>query len=841
MTSGSDAIVALPSQHFGEPTNADADRFGAKASGLLSLPAQLVPPFIVVAPTGLTGEQVRGLAIGWLNSVLDRSNALQEATAALLANDGVLLVRSSGLREGLLDRGQLATLECPADLRSLERTIVDSWLINNGSADEIDASIAVVIQRKLDLVIQGHVSNERRVSHRHDSWLLEVFDKDGAFVRWDRITRTSSPANIRDGLRCEKSHKVDAALRTLITLKHGRVGRRHYEWLWTGDRVWVVQCDYESTPKGEPPGHAWTRPAAPAVGALNILVSDDTTTPRWGKVECLRAFRAAGLDAGQVFVLEDSRVILELASGDVRPELEADIEAIASWPIVVRTDTAGELPKLMLPRTETCLSPESVLDWLKTSAAHLLTIDPRGENVCFLFHRFIKACAGSYSYAQPGVPRVRIDCTWGVPDSLLYFPHDSFEVDISRREVTWRKIRCKQYYVDFLDDGSWFEKQAGTPWDWSASVGDADLIQIASDARAIADAEGKSVEVMHFVDVDADTGLPRCLPWFSRVSELATVPDGYAARLPRAGPLVRSPDDLAALRERLDDDPTLRQFLLRPEASYLRSQMFVESIAKLALEKNLVVLLEGSVLSHVFYLLRHAGVYVQPVDHDEPQQIRDLQSFEKLVRDRVPDQIERGGERALIHRANRAEMLSLLKRKAVEEAIELNATATKTDALEEAADVLEVLRAVASILDVDMEEIERRADAKRDRRGGFDGGLVLRGTWIRPTVEKGSFDPLYRVETDRVGFQNLEHMSRTNITFGQEGGSGIVRIRLPRVPLAEEHERVVDLAPVGLDATARVRQLDREIVIEIGHVTKSQDENQLRLFVASEDRLRLID
>ncbi len=94
----------------------------------------------------------------------------------------------------------------------------------------------------------------------------------------------------------------------------------------------------------------------------------------------------------------------------------------------------------------------------------------------------------------------------------------------------------------------------------------------------------------------------------------------------------------------------------------------------------------------------------------------------KLVRDRLADRLRELGFR--VERASPGEAVGLLAEKVVEEAIEL----WENPSVEEMADVLEALRALARALGVEWGEVERLADEKRMEKGGFEGlnTLVLR-------------------------------------------------------------------------------------------------------------------
>ena len=97
----------------------------------------------------------------------------------------------------------------------------------------------------------------------------------------------------------------------------------------------------------------------------------------------------------------------------------------------------------------------------------------------------------------------------------------------------------------------------------------------------------------------------------------------------------------------------------------------------------------------------------------------------KLVRDRIPEIIEAAGGQATARLLDQAERLPALLAKLQEESDELRAAASPAEQSEELADVLEVLKAIASELGQPWDEIELAAAEKRARRGGFDAGIWL--------------------------------------------------------------------------------------------------------------------
>tara|TARA_A100001515_G_scaffold73177_1_gene58171 strand:+ start:722 stop:1033 length:312 start_codon:yes stop_codon:yes gene_type:complete len=94
----------------------------------------------------------------------------------------------------------------------------------------------------------------------------------------------------------------------------------------------------------------------------------------------------------------------------------------------------------------------------------------------------------------------------------------------------------------------------------------------------------------------------------------------------------------------------------------------------------------------------------------------------KLVRDHIPEIIEEDGKWCLTRRVHGIdEHMSMLKEKIYEEAQEF----IENPCYEEAADMLEVIKAFCHLSDLEFECVESVAQKKQDERGGFYRGIIL--------------------------------------------------------------------------------------------------------------------
>ena len=100
----------------------------------------------------------------------------------------------------------------------------------------------------------------------------------------------------------------------------------------------------------------------------------------------------------------------------------------------------------------------------------------------------------------------------------------------------------------------------------------------------------------------------------------------------------------------------------------------------------------------------------------------------KLVRDLIPSIVEKNGELAKTRKLRLSEYKQALKTKLCEEAAEAAASTSKSDLIEELADMQEVLLALYDAYGIDCKDVTKTARAKRKKKGGFASKLFLEYT-----------------------------------------------------------------------------------------------------------------
>lgn len=732
------------------------ERVGCKAAALCRLPSDWTPVFFVL-PGDCLATDIDSVSLG---------KALE-----LLRSDSKVIIRSSATIETLADRGRYLSLTCENQLFKVEQTIAKICEHARCAIDRVESpEMALIVQKFIAPRLFGHLSNERRVSKDATRWRLEFEDGNSPKVMRLETKRRKQPSGQERILECKSRDDLFRCLTNVAQDLLHSDERVHAEWVWDGLRLWIVQVDVEVTADGTEPGVHWKGKQPKRVNAaeFQVLVRSSDVQTKWPKARAVSIFETCGLPTWDVYFIEKSDEIDQLGDGIASEALRLDLQTLLQAPIVIRTDAipSASPTGMLLPRTDAVYTVETAVAFLVETARSLVAAGISSTQFAFAMHRFVPAVGGAYAFARPSIPRVLIDSTWGGPDGLLYYAHDSFQVDMRKHRVTNKKIRCKSFYLDMNDQGEWSEVASGTKWDWAPSLSENEIIEIAHATQRIANATGEAVEVMFFVGVDLD-GRNVCLPWFytSNIPERAA--EGTKFRYLGTRYFVRSITDLQRLANVTSESNIGRRVVLRlaPIPSLLRSEQFIQETARVACQLNATVELEGSILAHCYYMLLREGAHVVCVAPLRESLKR--RKYGKLVRDRIPGRIERVGEATRTVRVEGKQLLHLLKAKAVEEAFELYWEADADAIIEELADIIEVVDAACRECGVSVEELQTVRTKKQADRGGFQQGIILLETQDLPLIEGNEYRRTHRPDTRMEAPQtNAERIARSPVLVG---------------------------------------------------------------------------
>lgn len=99
--------------------------------------------------------------------------------------------------------------------------------------------------------------------------------------------------------------------------------------------------------------------------------------------------------------------------------------------------------------------------------------------------------------------------------------------------------------------------------------------------------------------------------------------------------------------------------------------------------------------------------------------------YNKLVRDHIPEIIKKSDKTFTSRILADDEYILEINKKTHEELAEYEEAATNEDAIEELADLLELIHSAAAVYDTSFEELEKLCEEKAKKRGGFDERIFL--------------------------------------------------------------------------------------------------------------------
>ncbi|WP_341201252.1 nucleoside triphosphate pyrophosphohydrolase [Planomicrobium okeanokoites] len=102
-----------------------------------------------------------------------------------------------------------------------------------------------------------------------------------------------------------------------------------------------------------------------------------------------------------------------------------------------------------------------------------------------------------------------------------------------------------------------------------------------------------------------------------------------------------------------------------------------------------------------------------------------MPTYNKLVRDNIPQVIEKTNKQFSTRILSKEEYMVEVKKKLNEELEEYQEATTNEEAVEELADILELMNAAVKIHGATIEQLEEVRRAKAEKRGGFEKRIFL--------------------------------------------------------------------------------------------------------------------
>ena len=687
---------------------AQATQIGKKGLGLLEIPSPWSIPFVAI-DSSVFNDYIN------IQDVSEKKELLQNVAKYLsmelkesgIFDDDTIIIRSSGVKEGITERGLYESKTCKTS--EIVQTLTELF---DGIIQEHRClpDVAYIVQKSFEGEVIGHLSNERRFTPVKRDWIYEYRCKNVTEIESGRISlrkwRKPFSATGKEVLRCSKLQDLRDVLRIIAEYYTQEKQIVHFEFIWDGNRIYLVQADRgdENAELGEDPTAIdISIHEAKDLSNLQILRNVSDADRRFSKVANTLVYAKAGLKTVPLYILDDKNILSEIQGGFLPPRLADDLKKLSNFSVVIRTDivTNAHDKKQLLNRSNELRSFDKLVEWL-FAQKELLGLK---EDIAFLFHVFVPARCSAFVKASPTGRIVEIEALWGLPEGLYYNAHDKVFVDTKLIEAELltpdvaeiKKIKraYKETFIAPNNSGAWIGKRTKQPYDWKLCIDEASIKQIAIESRKIANLEQKQISVMWFIGIDQVYYGTANLAWYHEAyTEKSYTELDYKRKHFYENVLVVS--DIVSY-QKFVNDPSVKQVRIHPvEDSLLRDRKFLEKVGKAAVAKGATIILEGTALAHPLYQLCRTGAKV--IIPNEQDEFGEEENYNKLVRDKIPEMIEQNGEDICCYVLGKNAFLRALLEKTVEEAYEI-INATNEEALkEELCDEYEVLSSIERML-----------------------------------------------------------------------------------------------------------------------------------------------
>lgn len=593
-----------------------AKSIGGKATGLCATPRHLVPPFFVISPDLCPYEQ--------FSERINKNKMFIDFISDIQQHSNRVYIRSSAQNEHLAERGRFRSAICEASLADIHATL-QALLKHPTEAHSTpqapESHPAYLIQPYIKWHKKGHLSNERRICKKSEQWCNEYYSKNTSkhHTEWFSI-KPHKESRLEP--RCSNHTELVKALKEIAERYSNIPGKRfHFEWVWDSNNLWIVQKDIEYYPcSGKKPSLCVGKFDFPTSIQLNVFVPFKTQKTKWPKLSALTTFHKCGAILLPFFLLFDQESIQKLYVGNSNSLLEKDLSTLTRHPLVIRADIKGNNgnPSLLLPRSGLLCNRHDALRFLKAATQQLYLSGHKSEDICFIAHHYIPASSSTLAYSSPTTQNILLHSAWGMPDGLLYQGYDTtlMESKGNAFKIIKQTIRFKDQYINANHLGEWTNCKVEAPWDWQSSIQESDALTVAQYTHNVTSRLRKSIVVMFLVDLPEYLGVGNVLPWFYTYSPHPT--NSINLQNPNRGRKtqihISNNHDVYKLNQLSDLSCQKYSILLKPNAKLIRSATLLEELIDIVLKKNIEVYLEGSFLSHTYYILKRKNVLVRTLN-----------------------------------------------------------------------------------------------------------------------------------------------------------------------------------------------------------------------------------
>jgi len=753
------------------------EKVGAKAYGLSTIPSIWTLPFFVISSEMyemyVSCQNIEDIENLWKNNIFQAMHDMH------FDSSQNIFLRSNMPTEGMVERGQYESYECSINMLFKK---IKEFFDNIKNMHSNKANVPLLVQQYSQVIGSGHISNERRLSKEHRDWKGETEQiilngkslmVNNGFSISLRNWRRKIIINEVDimPLVCSSLDNIDQVLVIPCTWATDSSVRIHFEWIFDGKYLFIVQADQEQDYGIKPivlvNSSYHSQKNIFSLKSLHILsLEDEEKYLNYSKIRNSLIYKKLGLKTAPIYILEDKHEIQELINGKVTDYLSSDLDVLVANPLVIRIDvnTEDQNIKQMLPRTDDIRNINDAINWLINNAKELHDKYNGKLPFIFILHNFIPAFSSAFAYAEPNNRNVLIESLWGVPDGLYYYKHDSHIVDTKQQNfdkvimsdisILQKKINAKNNFIFPDATGKWNNTLVSTEFIWRPAIpNELWLKEIAMNTRKIAEHIKTGVSVMWFVGVDSKIYGCNVFPWhhekytYNKVEKQINRKRHFNESEFKIAQRI----DLEELQKivRSGNKRNVRYLSFKPvEDSMIRNKDIINEIGRIAKALNAVILFEGGILSHAYYQLKNTGAAIEVSDTFD-NTVLDIE-YDKLVRDKIPEKIKNGGELVATRKLSSDELFEQLRIKLVEESFEVLEAENTDELIQELADVYEVIESIINKKKIQRKAITIAKTRKREKIGGFDDGILLQKTALPVNKSIIEMDKIFSKREDNA-------------------------------------------------------------------------------------------
>ena len=501
----------------------NAEMIGQKAMGLCCMPDAWTPPFFVVSKdmfndiiASFDKKQTLKPYISNIISLIDKLNLGTE-----------YIIRSSGVKEGMTERGELESIE--VNINNIEEKILELISSLEDNKEIKEEGLPFVIQKYINWELRGHISNERRFQKESRDFVYEYEMKDyrgeqsGSIHLRNWREKPDLGLYIHNKLNGEGDLK--SRLKIVCAFYYEKKERVHLEFVYKNHTLYIVQCDKEGDKENAVNPNEYDVKVNGEINftpkALRKMCDEDR---KYKKINNVFIYKDLGEKMPPFYILDDYNIISELKKGIIADSLHDDLEWLTKQSLVIRTNIVEKIHEntQMSKRSDELRSCKKAEDFLIDAVKNL---ESDGyTDFAFILHTYVPAKIAAFVNAKPMERNVEIQTLWGLPEGLYYNSHDRITVNtisIDLEKMNKNKFKVKKFpaykekFVSPDQDGNWVIKEIKPPYDWRDTITDDEIIKdIAYRARKIAEKVEKELSIMWFIGIDEQYYGTSNIPWY---------------------------------------------------------------------------------------------------------------------------------------------------------------------------------------------------------------------------------------------------------------------------------------------------------------------------------------